>query len=79
MLNKWLIDNVEIVDKPFKSLNIVVDVGFKLLIDNVESVDRLFKFVVVAYTDILVHNNIVVVNCIELSVIKLDILLYFRY
>ena len=47
---KLLIDNVELVEKLFKLLNIVFDVLFKLLIDNVELVDKLFKFVFVANT-----------------------------
>ncbi len=33
---KWLIDDVELVDKLFKWLNVVVDIAFKWLIDHVE-------------------------------------------
>jgi hypothetical protein len=43
LLFKLLIDNVELVDKLFKLLKIVVDVLFNLFIDNVELVDNEFK------------------------------------
>jgi hypothetical protein len=43
LLFKLLIDNVELVDKLFKLLKIVVDVLFKLFIDNIDDVDKLFK------------------------------------
>ena len=66
---KLLIDNVELVDKLFKLLNIVFDVLFKLLIDNVDVCDKLFKFVVNANTDgeDILDKIEVVVNCVELS------------
>ena len=41
---KLLIDNVELVDKLIKLVNIVVHVALKLFIDNVELVDKLFEF-----------------------------------
>ncbi len=44
---KLLIDNIELVDKLFKLLKIVVDVLFKLLIDNIELVDKLFKLLLI--------------------------------
>ena len=40
---------IDDVDKLFKSLNIVVEVFFKLLMDNIEFVDKLFRLVFVAY------------------------------
>ncbi len=73
---------VKLLDKWFKWLNIVGDLAFKLFTDNVELVDKLSTFVVNANTGILAPvDNAVVVNYVELSAIKLTILIliYFRY
>jgi hypothetical protein len=69
VLFKLLIDNVELVDKLFKLVNIVVEVLFKLLIDNIEFVDKLLTFVVNANTDSvdMFDEIVVVVSCVESS------------
>ncbi len=61
---KLLIDNVELVDKLFKLLNMVVDVVLILLIDNVEFVDILFTLlnIVVEVALILLIDNVELVD-----------------
>ncbi len=54
---KLLIDNVELVDKLFKLLNIVVDVDCSFDIFNDENMDTLFKFESVANVDPLTVND----------------------
>ncbi len=43
VLFKFLIDNIESVDKLFNLFNITVDVVFRLLFANIELQDKLFK------------------------------------
>ncbi len=47
------------LDKLFKSLNIVVEVEFKLLIDNVELVDKQYKLL-----NIIVDVEFLFDNCV---------------
>ncbi len=54
---KLFIDNLELVDKPFKILKMVVDVACGLYILNAENVDTLFKFESVANVDPLTLND----------------------
>ncbi len=65
---KLLIDNVKLVDKPFKFLNIVIDVALKSLFDNVKFNDHkircfaydwmMTKFIINKDLNIDFHSNV---------------------